>query len=178
MMIAVAAFTSEMSLFEPPVRIFVDEFKMKRRSAVILVAVICIVLGTICAFSMSDWSRYPGVQNFLIKVWGNDLSPSLFLVLDSFACNWLLPLCGFVLSLYVGWVWGSRRAVKELRKGTDGSINGNLWLLFAGFKDSAGTNGRKVSLFSLAVLWGFFVRFITPVLVFTAFLNAVGAVKF
>ena len=178
MMIAVAAFTSEMSLFEPPVRIFVDEFKMKRRSAVILVAVICIVLGTICAFSMSDWSRYPRLHDFLIKVWGSDLSSSLFLVMDSFACNWLLPLCGFILSLYVGWVWGTRRAVKELRKGTDGSINGNLWLLFAGFKDTAVTNGRKVSLFSLAVLWGFFVRFITPVLVFTAFLNAVGAVKF
>ena len=128
---------------------------------------------------MSDWSRFPGLQNFLIKVWGEDLSPSLFLVLDSFACNWLLPLCGFILSLYVGWGWGVRRAAKELRKGTDSNtVNGNLWLLFAGFKDNSGDEDRKISLFSLAVLWGFFVRFITPVVVFIAFLNAVGAVKF
>ena len=178
MMIAIAAFTSEMSLFEPPVRVFVDELKMKRRSAVTLVAVICIALGVICAFSMSDWNRYPAIHSFLLKVWGEDLSPSLFLVLDSFACNWLLPLCGFVLSLYVGWVWGARRAVKELRKGSDNMINGNIWLQIAGFKDSACSDDDKVSLFSLAVLWGFFVRFITPVLVFIAFLNAVGAVKF
>ena len=178
MMIAIAAFTSEMSLFEPPVRVFVDEFKMKRRNAVILTASICIVLGVICVFSMSDWSRYPAIHNFLLKVWGEDLSPSLFLVLDSFACNWLLPLCGFILSLYVGWVWGSHRAVKELRKGTDGSIDGNLWLQIAGFKDTASSDEGRISLFSLAVLWGFFVRFITPVVVFIAFLNAVGAVKF
>ena len=151
---------------------------MKRRSAVILVAVVCMTLGVICAFSMSDWSRFSGLQNFLIKVWGEDLSPSLFLVLDSFACNWLLPLCGLILSLYVGWCWGSRRAVKELRKGSDGSIDGNLWLLLSGFKDTSCAEGERVSLFSLAVLWGFFVRFITPVLVFIAFLNAVGAVKF
>ena len=178
MMIAIAAFTSEMSLFEPPVRVFVDELKMKRRSAVTLVAVICIVLGVICAFSMSDWNRYLAIHSFLLKVWGEELSPSLFLVLDSFACNWLLPLCGFVLSLYVGWVWGARRAVKELRKGSDNTINGNIWLQIAGFKDSDRSDDDKVSLFSLAVLWGFFVRFITPVLVFIAFLNAVGAVKF
>ena len=178
MMIATAAFTSEMSLFEPPVRVFVDEFKMKRRTAVILVAVVCMILGVVCAFSMNDWSRFPGLHNFLLKVWGEDLSPSLFLVLDSFACNWLLPLCGFILSLYVGWCWGAHRAVKELRKGTDGSMDGNLWLLISGFKDTSSAEGEKISLFSLAVLWGFFVRFITPMLVFIAFLNAVGAVKF
>ena len=178
MMIAIAAFTSEMSLFEPPVRVFVDEFKMKRRSAVALVAVICIALGVVCAFSMSDWSRFPGLQNFLIKVWGEDLSPSLFLVLDSFACNWLLPLCGFALSLFVGWVWGTNNAAKEVHKGTDGMIYDNLWMLFSGIKGNSASGEGKISLFSLAVIWGFFVRFITPALVFVAFLNAVGAVKF
>lgn len=178
MMIAVAAFTSEMSLFEPPVRILVDEFKMKRGRAVLLVAGICMVLGGVCMFSMSNWDRFPRLQAFLIKVWGKELSPSLFLVLDSFACNWLLPLCGFILSLFVGWVWGANNAVKELHKGTDGVIYGNLWMLFSGIKDESASSENKISLFSLAVLWGFFVRFITPALVFVAFLNAVGAVKF
>ena len=177
-MISVAAFTSEMSLFEPPVRVLVDEFKMKRRSAVTLVAVICIALGSVCAFSMSNWNRFPEIRQFLIKVWGEDLSPSLFLVLDSFACNWLLPLCGFILSLYVGWVWGTYRAVKELNKGSNRIVNGNLWLNIVGIRDTSGSGGRKVSLFSLAALWGFFVRFVTPALVFIAFLNAVGVLKF
>ena len=57
-------------------------------------------------------------------------------------------------------------------------MDGNLWLLISGFKDTSSAEGEKISLFSLAVLWGFFVRFITPMLVFIAFLNAVGAVKF
>ena len=76
---------------------------MKRRNAVTLVAVICIALGVICSLAMSNWNRYPAVHDFLVKVWGEDISPSLFLVLDSFSCNWLLPLCGFMLSIYIGW---------------------------------------------------------------------------
>ena len=176
MMIAIAAFTSEMSLIEPPVRIMVDEFKMKRHTAVTIVTVICIALGCVCALSMSNWDRFPKLYQFLVKTWGEDLSPSLFLVLDSFSCNWILPLCGLMLSIYVGWIWGARRALKELRKGTEGGLNGNIWLILSGIKDVSGSGGRKVSLFSMSVLWGFFVRFITPALVFIAFLNAVGAI--
>ena len=178
MMIAVAAFTSEMSLLEPPTQIFVDEFKMKRRTAVSLVAIICVAIGVVCSLAMSNWSRFPGIHDFLVKVWGEEISPSLFLVLDSFSCNWLLPLCGLALSVYVGWIWGARRALKELRKGNGDVINGNIWLILSGIKDTAGSGGRKVSLFSLAVIWGFFVRFITPVMVFIAFLNVIGVLKF
>ena len=174
MMIAVAAFTSEMSLLEPPTQILVDEFKMKRRSAVALITVISIGIAVICSLSMSNWSRFPGLHKFLVNVWGEDLSPSLFLVLDSFSCNWLLPLCGFMLSIYIGWIWGVRKALKEMRIGTNGGVNGNLWLIIAGIRDKGGSGGRKVSLFSLAALWGFFVRFITPAMVFAAFLNAAG----
>ena len=174
MMIAVAAFTSEMSLLEPPTQVLVDEFKMKRRNAVTLVAVICISFGVVCSLAMSNWDRLPQVRDFLLTVWDGSISPSLFLTLDNFSCNWLLPLCGFMLSIYVGWIWGSRKALKEMRLGTNGGVNGNLWLIVAGIRDTAGSGGRKVSLFSLAVLWGFFVRFITPAMVFAAFLNAAG----
>lgn len=178
MMIAVAAFTSEMSLLEPPTRILEDEFKMKRRPAVTLVAVICIAIGMVCAVAMSNWERLPEIHDFLTALWGEEISPSLFLVLDSFSCNWLLPLCGLLTSIYVGWIWGSRKALKEMRSGTAGAINGNLWLIISGIRDTAGSGGRKVSLFSLAVLWGFFVRFITPLAIFAAFLNVTGVLKF
>ena len=174
MMIAVAAFTSEMSLLEPPTQILVDEFKMKRRKAVALVAVICIALGVVCSLAMSNWNRLPELRDFLLTVWDGEISPSLFLTLDNFSCNWLLPLCGLILSIYVGWIWGVRKALKEMRQGTQGGVNGNLWLIISGIKDDSGSGGRKVSLFSLAVLWGFFVRFITPAMVFAAFLNAAG----
>lgn len=174
MMIAVAAFTSEMSLLEPPTQVLVDEFKMKRRNAVTLVAMICIAFGVVCSLSMSNWDRLPEIRDFLLTVWGGSISPSLFLTLDNFSCNWLLPLSGFMLSIYIGWIWGARKALKEMRIGTKGGVNGNLWLIIAGIRDTAGSGGRKVSLFSLAVLWGFFVRFITPAMVFAAFLNAVG----
>lgn len=174
MMIAVAAFTSEMSLLEPPTQILVDEFKMKRRKAVALVAVICIALGVVCSLAMSNWNRLPELRDFLLTVWDGEISPSLFLTLDNFSCNWLLPLCGLILSIYVGWIWGVRKALKEMRQGTRGGVNGNLWLIISGIRDDSGSGGRKVSLFSLAVLWGFFVRFITPAMVFAAFLNAAG----
>ena len=174
MMIAVAAFTSEMSLLEPPTQILVDEFKMKRRKAVALVAVICIAFGVVCSLAMSNWDRLPEVRNFLMTVWNGEISPSLFLTLDNFSCNWLLPLCGLILSIYIGWIWGVRKALKEMRQGTRGGVNGNLWLIISGIRDDSGSGGRKVSLFSLAVIWGFFVRFITPAMVFAAFLNAAG----
>ena len=102
----------------------------------------------------------------------------MFGMLDSFACNWLLPLCGFMLAVYVGWTWGVRKALKELREGTSPAIDGNLWLRLAGIKDEGGSGGRKVSLFSFSVLWGFFIRLVTPVLVFIAFLDVIGVIKF
>lgn len=178
MMISVAALTSGMSLLEPPVRIFTDEFKMKRSPAICLTLFMILVIAVVCSISMANWNNFPRLHAFLLKVWNNDLSGSMFGMLDSFACNWLLPLCGFMLAIYVGWTWGARKALKELREGTSPAIDGNLWLRLAGIKDEGGSGGRKVSLFSFSVVWGFFIRLVTPILVFIAFLDVVGVIKF
>ena len=88
-----------------------------------------------------------------------------------------MPIGGMLMSIYIGWIWGMRHALKELHHGVSDRINGNLWLLLSGIKDTSGSEGRKYSLFSFSVIWGFFVRVLTPVLVFFAFLNEIGVIK-
>jgi len=178
LMIAIAALTSEMSILEPPVRICVDEFRWSRKVSVCVVSAVAILLGVFCALSMNNWDHLPGIRSAMVWAWGESgISASLFEATDNLCCKWLMPLGGMLMSVYIGWVWGMRHALKELHHGVGDKINGNLWLLLSGIKDTSGSEGRKYSLFSFSVIWGFFVRVLTPVLVFFAFLNEVGVIK-
>ena len=172
MMIGVAALTSGISLLEPPVRVCVDEFKWPRKFSIILISLICAGIGCACAVSMSNWDRFPAIPKLLAKLWSDGTPGSLFALLDNFACNWMLPLLGFFSAIYVGWIWGVNQAAKELRRGNK-TAYGNIWLIISGLRDTEGSGGRKISRASLVVFWGFFIRFVTPVLVLTAFLHAI-----
>ena len=178
LMIAIAAFTSEMSILEPPVRICVDEFRWSRKVSVCVVTAVSVLLGVFCALSMNNWDHLPGIRSAMVWAWGESgISSSLFEATDNLCCKWLMPIGGMLMSIYIGWIWGMRHALKELHHGVSDRINGNLWLLLSGIKDTSGSEGRKYSLFSFSVIWGFFVRVLTPVLVFFAFLNEIGVIK-
>ena len=85
-------------------------------------------------------------------------------------------MLGLATTIYVGWVWGSRYALKELREGNKGSLDNSIWLLLAGFKAKDGGHDRRY-LFTFGILWGFALRWLCPVLVLLAFFNCIGVIK-
>lgn len=172
LMIAVAALTSGISLLEPPVRICMEEFKLSRKKAVCTIAGICVAGGAICSFSMSDWAHFPSMGKVMDYIWNGDAPGSLFAAFDNFSCNWMLPLAGVLSAIYVGWIWGSRHAVRELGRGAKGIYN-NLWYVFAGLPEPQAVDKDNISPLSFALLWGISIRFVSPVLVIMAFYQLV-----
>ena len=177
LMLAIAALTSAISLIEPPASILAGELKMNRKWAVVTVVAVCSVLGVFCALSMADWNNLSAIGKVVEKIWYGKAPGSFFDMLDSFCCNWILPMLGLATTIYVGWVWGSRYALKELREGNNGSLDNSLWLLLAGFKAKDGGKDRRY-LFTFGILWGASLRWLCPVLVLLAFFNCIGVIKF
>lgn len=177
MMLSIAALTSAISLIEPPASILEGEFHMSRKWAVITVAGVCTVIGVFCAVSMADWANLPAIGQAVAKIWYGKVPGSFFEMLDSFCCNWILPMLGLATTIYVGWIWGSRYALKELREGASESIDNSIWLLLAGFKAKDGGKDRRY-LLTPGILWGVALRWICPLLVLLAFFNCIGVIKF
>ena len=173
-MLTIAALTSLISLLEPLVNFAVRQFRISRHAAVIIMSLLVYLFGLLSAFSCADWRHFPQLEK-AIKLLFKDAGPSFFELSDSFASNWMLPLGGLAIAIFVGWLWGTRRAVKEIRRGTkSGRIDTNILLLLSGF---ATRNSRRDSLFTPAILWALSIRWITPVLVIFAFLYCIGVFK-
>ena len=177
LMLTIAALTSAISLIEPPASILVGEFKMSRKAAVITVTVVCSFIGVFCALSMADWLNMPAIGQAVEKIWYGKAPGSFFEMLDSFCCNWILPMLGLATTIYVGWIWGSRYALKELREGNAGFLDNSIWLIIAGFKAKDGGKDRRY-LLTPGILWGVSLRWICPLLVLLAFFNCIGVIKF
>jgi NSS family neurotransmitter:Na+ symporter len=130
------------------------------------------LLGCLCAISISNWENIEGLHKILISVLGVE-QPSFFAFMDNLASNWLLPLGGLFIALFVGWVWGTRKAVDEIREGSHNFADVHLVSLLAGLKDDPAHNTSR-HVWTLAALWGIFIRFISPVAVLIAFLHTIG----
>lgn len=123
-----AALTSTISLLEVPVAHLIDAYGWSRRQAVIVITGLTAVLAIPSALSngASPWlSALPGVgMSFL------DLMATVW---NEFA----LPIGGFLLAVFVGYAWGTDRAVEEMT--ADGAP------------------------FPLANVWRVLIRFVCPV---------------
>lgn len=136
-LLSVAALTSTISLLEVPTAFLVDEKGTARKIAVWLVGGVVFILGLPSALSQGavGWLSKPiaGGMEFLSLmdfIWGN-LS---------------LAVGAFLLSIFVGWIWGTKQAVNEIAIGNPGFTK---W----------------------AFLWGFIIRFVTPITIFIILLN-------
>lgn len=69
---------------------------------------------------------------------------TFFDMIDNFASNYLLPLGGMLTAIFAGWIWGVAAVRKEIEK--------------------------HETRFHWAKIWGFLIRFITPVAVAIVFL--------
>ncbi|MCM1992611.1 sodium-dependent transporter [Oceanirhabdus seepicola] len=80
------------------------------------------------------------------------LGYNFFDFMDMFASNILLPLGGLLLCIFVGWVWKTKNAVHEIQN--EGSLK-----------------------FSIAPLWSFIIKFISPIIIIVIFLTNFGIIK-
>ncbi|KON28736.1 Na+-dependent transporter [miscellaneous Crenarchaeota group archaeon SMTZ-80] len=136
-LLSIAALTSTISLLEVPTAYLVDEKGVARKIAVWIVGIVVFFIGLPSALSQGavTWFSVPIVEkmeflSLMDFIWGN-LS---------------LAVGAFLLSIFVGWVWGAKHAAKELALGNK-------------------------SFHKWAPIWGFLIRFICPITIFIILLN-------
>lgn len=111
LLVTLAALTSEISALEPAIAYFVDEHGWKRSKAVIVCGFAAFLLGVPSALSYSVLKDYT-------------LFGMTFLDLMDFATSaFLIPLGGFLAVILVGWIWGSKSALRALRDGSSEMFN-------------------------------------------------------
>lgn len=125
LLLTIAALTSAVSLLEVVVAYFVDERGFHRKRATVLFALLILLLGIPSSLSLGVWSGFTvGGKGFL------DL-------MDYLTSNILLPVGGFFIAIFVGWVVYPK-VIAELTN-----------------------QGERP--FPYARLWGFVCRYVAPV---------------
>ncbi len=149
-LLSIAALTSTISLLEVPTSYLVDERKLARKIAVWVVGGLTFLIGLPSALSQgaAPWLSKPFS---LIIEYGVHRIPVIdhleFLSLMDFIFgNLSLAFGAFLLSIFVGWVWGAKNASRELSQGNPGF---RKW----------------------APIWSFMIRFLAPITIFIILLN-------
>ncbi|MFE5324067.1 sodium-dependent transporter [Paenibacillus sp. NPDC056579] len=93
-LLAIAALTSAVSLLEVPVAFVMDTWKWTRKKATIFTTTACCLIGIPSALSVG------GILG------GYTIAGKPLLDFVDFVCsNILLPMCGLIVTLFVGYVW-------------------------------------------------------------------------
>src|SRR5665648_961694 len=137
-LLTIAALTSAISLLEVVCAYFIDEKKWNRKKAVWIMGFVIFLLGVPSSLGQGVWSSYKFIG-------GRDFLDSL----DFIASNVLLPLGGFLLCIFIGWYWGTGKAIEEGNIGAKGGIT-----LGGGYR--------------------FLIKYVAPVAIFIVFLKSIG----
>jgi NSS family neurotransmitter:Na+ symporter len=112
-LLTVAALTSTISLLEVPVAYFVDEKNWSRKKAVLVIGILTFILGIPSALSM-------GGMEFFTKL--------KFLGFFAFAFgNVSLAVGAFFICVFVGYIWGRKKAFKEIASGNPRFKLRHIW---------------------------------------------------
>jgi len=130
-----AALTSSISLLETCASYVVDEFKWNRKKTSLLLGISVFLLGIPSSLGQ-------GVLSHVKLIKGMDILDSI----DFLATNIMLPISGFLLCIFIGWVWGIDKALDEA------------------------TNNGQIT-FKLAGFWTFIIKWIAPVAILAIFLQ-------
>jgi NSS family neurotransmitter:Na+ symporter len=117
-LLAIAALTSSVSLMEVASAWLIDERKIPRKKAALLIATAAFVLGIPSALANGavDWlTTVPGL--------GMDFLSVLFTIFGQYA----LVIGALLISLFIAWVWGVDRAGEEVRVNDGRFILGRTW---------------------------------------------------
>lgn len=139
-LLGVAALTSTISILEVVVAYFTEELKINRKKATLLASLGIAILGILCSLSLYQIPE--------LKIAGTNL----FGVLEYTSSNILLPLGGFLIVIFVAWIFGKSKLKAELSSG----------------------GAFKVKYFSTYL---FIIRFIAPLAIALVFLNSIGLIQ-
>jgi neurotransmitter:Na+ symporter, NSS family len=173
-LLMVAAWTSAISLLETITAAAMDEWGWGRRQATLVSGGAIAVLGLLSAVSIADWSRIEGVRGGLVALFA-EVPGSFFDLMDAVTSNWMLTLGGLATCIFTGWIWGTRRAMEEIREGAGGMADAPWLSWAAGLHEDEHYAKELPGKLTLALLWGVFVRFVCPAAILVVFLNAIGA---
>ncbi len=140
LLLLVAALTSSISVLEVVVAYFVEEKNMSRKKATAIATVSITILGVFATLSFGPLADF--------KI----LSKTVFDLLDFTSANIMLPLGGFFIVIFLGWVLPKKDVIDEISNG------GQL----------------KIKLF---VIFYFIIRYIAPVAIGLIFLNGLGVLN-
>jgi NSS family neurotransmitter:Na+ symporter len=90
-LVALAALTSTISIYEPPVAWLQEEFHMPRWRAIAISVVVTWLLGVACSLSMGIWSDK------------TLFSCTVFELCDNLTASFMMPIGAMFISLFVGW---------------------------------------------------------------------------
>jgi NSS family neurotransmitter:Na+ symporter len=113
----VAALASAISMLELVVALSMRRFGWRRPVASTIAAAICFFAGIATVLSFNLWAGW----HPLAGVSGLERA-TFFDLLDQLTSNLMLPIGGFAIALFAGWVVPHRMLVEELRLGPTGAL--------------------------------------------------------
>ncbi len=140
-LVAFAAITSAISLLEVVVSYFIDELNWSRKKADYVMGTVIFLIGIPSALS---WSSLKGVTLFGAR--------DIFDSLDFLATNYMLPIGGFFIALFAGWILTHGQKEAEIK--------------------------RLENTFHFYDIWHFLVKYIAPLAVLVILLQKTGVLPF
>ncbi|MCA9563305.1 MAG: sodium-dependent transporter [Myxococcales bacterium] len=142
-----AALTSAVSLLEVVVATVIDQLGWTRKRAVFVMGSAIFLFGVPSALSGVEWFS---------SNWEALFGRNFFDTFDYLASNWLLPLGGLMIALFVGWAVPKEVAAAEFSAEQDGELEGGRLVLFK--------------------VWHITLKFVVPLAVLLLFLYSVGVI--
>jgi len=117
LLLAVAAWTSSISLMEPATAYLVEATNLSRKASALIVAGLSWFLGLASVFSFNLWSE--------VKIVGKSPMDAI----DYVATQIMLPVGGLLIALFAGWVLSARITREELGERMPGwAFTAWLWV--------------------------------------------------
>ena len=107
-LVAFAAISSTISLLEVVVSLLIDKLKIPRKRATLMGAGATFVVTILCALSLG---AVPFLSEFTFFGEGKE---GVLGTLDHLAANWMLPVGGLFITLFVGWFMDKRICEAEI----------------------------------------------------------------
>lgn len=125
-LLSIAALTSMVSLLEVVVSYFVDETTWSRTKSVWLIGGFTFLMGLPSALAQ-------GGSAFLTKEVSLFGVTGFFSIMDFIWGNISLALGALLISIFVGWIWGTGQAVEELQQGSGEFFTGTTVAIWTAF---------------------------------------------
>ncbi len=109
LLLAFAAITTSIALLEMPVTYLIDSKKWSRKKAVCIVGTLAFLVGIPSALSHG---AIPSLSKLPFTIFEQS---SVYNIMDFLWGNLAMVLCGGLLAIFVGWIWGAKKAGKELQ---------------------------------------------------------------